>query len=108
MDVGQGKTCHVSIDDDKIMYGAFTQQVVLAGYSAAATTNKNVYRVRKTLLILNMSDNVIYWGGANCDATNGIPIAAGDAVTFDFTARKWIDIFIQGAAGLTVAIAEFV
>lgn len=114
--VGQGKTCHVSVDDDKIIYGVFTQQTVLAGFAVAATTVKNVYGVRKTLLIRNLAaidpanpnNNFIYWGGANVSSTTGIPIAPGETVSFDFTAKKWIDVFIQGAAGISIAVAEFV
>jgi len=116
MSVGQGKTCHVSVDDDKIMYGAFTQQTILAGYAVAATTDKNVYRVRKTLIIKNMAAidvanpnaNFIYWGGTNVTSGTGISIAPGETAIFDFTAKKWIDIYITGAAGISIGIAEFV
>jgi hypothetical protein len=115
-DIGQGKSCHVSIDDDKIMYGVFTEQFVLAGYAVAATTSKNVYRVRKTLLIRNMAAidtanpnaNFLYWGGTNVTPETGIHIAPGESAIFDFTAKKWLDIYITGAAGVLIGIAEFV
>ena len=116
MSVGQGKTCHVSIDDDKIMYGAFTQQINTTGYAIAATTDRNVYRVRKSLLIRNMAAidvanpnaNFIYWGSGNVNLTNGLPIAPGETVVFDFTAKKWIDIYLFGVAGILVGVCEFV
>ena len=116
MSVGQGKTCHVSVDDDKIIYGAFTEQVTLGGYAVAATTALNVYRVRKSLLIRNMAAidtanpnaNFIYWGGTSVTPGTGIPIMPGEAAIFDFTAKKWIDIYITGAAGILIGIAEFV
>lgn len=116
MAVGQGKTCHVSIDDDKIIYGAFTQQTSLTGFAIAATTDRNVYRVRKSLLIRNMAaidpanpnNNFIYWGGTNVTSFTGIPIAPGETAVFEFTAKKWIDIYISGGVGILVGIAEFV
>lgn len=114
--VGQGKTCHVSVDDDKIMYGAFTQQTILAGHSVAATTVRNVYGVRKTLLVRNMAAidpgspnaNMIYWGGPDVSELKGIPIVPGETAIFDFSAKKWIDIYIIGASGILVGLCEFV
>lgn len=115
-DIGQGKSCHVSIDDDKIMYGVFTEHKILEGYVIAATTTNNNFRVRKTLLIRNIAAidpaapnaNYIFWGSSNVSPSNGVPIAPGESVTFDFTAKKWLDIFVFGAVGLAVVIAEFV
>lgn len=114
--IGQGKTCHVSIDDDKIMYGIFTERVVLAGHTIAARTVKNTFGTRKTLVIKNMSvidplnpnANFFYWGGSDVTTGNGIGVAPGEASIFDFTAKKNVDVFITAAAGVIIGLCEFV